>query len=865
MAFIPPYRPVGVPPTGVTGTVGGVSPTLNPSVHAGLGIPERITRPDRLLPAHHVEPNPVAPPPAPVLVNTPIRPAACAMDMVGGDFSHAVELPDVDLSGNPSGAEIANSIFTDIHQLQGKVRIHPMEQRIMGYAERLDLSEGVQIYRRTPSAMTKKIFELMNLAVQIAKVMDDDPMGPFRETMHESHSRRIIVEYLEKAREEGPDNAIPLLEKALRLYDEVYGGGVELGILSSSISRALKDELHWPQEVTLENLGAFAVSVRRAFDTRATDLTTEQRYHLMRLAVCLDAAAFGLCAFNAEEAGTPTEALKMATLIEVLYGCGFGDERWLTVSDRLRDVATNWETLGQGQAMEELGRYGVLAAHMLEEVKTSYHALFDPLVRSHGREWGLDELEIRSFTRGLYRTSALFPLGQHLAALHATNGNRNRVEQVLDRMFHGQRLSRLFTATFLGEGREDDLLDMGNKGKGLNELVRMGEPVPAGFVIPPVLMRNGDLTEAQLTHIHNALDELERRTGKNFADGTLHVSVRSGAAVSMPGNLLTVADVGSREDVIEAIRTVYRSWDTPAAQAYRRYNGIPEDFGTSVVVQEWIATTGEPTSGFGLATSDGQGDAPLVRYGRQTVGIDLVSGKHAGQDAMDRVVADELASRIRRYEDHFQYPVEVEFAVERGHLWMLQVRRAQLRYEDEVRWAIGMIREGRMTREAGIAYLGGRERLIGSLNTPSLHLQGNETTIASEAKGGGQPISGRIALDESGIAAMQAAGLQAIFVTDNADAGRSAAYAFEAGAVIFNEGNGVSHLEGDLRASNRPHLGGIPVLVDRQARTATIGGVTLQEGDIVTLDPSHGRIYRGEIPIQQGDSPVASMIRWLVG
>lgn len=792
-------------------------------------------------------------------------PTSCAMDMVGADFSHAAELPEVDLSRRLSTGEIAHRIFTDIRELQGRVRIHPMEQRLRAYAEQLSLSEGVQIYRRTPTAITKKLYEMLNLAVQIAKIMDDDAQGYFRETMHENHSRAVIVQYLNQAREEGPEKAVPLLEKCLELYDDVYQGGIDLGVLETSISRALKDELNWPKQVTLDTLGPFALSLRQTFESHGGEIDSQQRYYLMRLAIGLDATAFGLCAMRPDESGTAAQALKMATLIEVLYGSGFGDQRWLAVSDRLRGVAESWETLGPGAGTDELRRYGVLAAHMLEEVKTSYHSLFDDLVRAHGKKWGLSENDIRSFTRSMYRTGALFPLGQHLAALHAGNGNHNRAEQILNSLFHKQKAApRPYAPIFLGEGQGDDLYDMGNKGKGLNELIRMGEPVPAGLALPPVLLSEGAALSADhLAQIDGALNELEKRTGKGFADGSLRVSVRSGAAVSMPGTLLTVIKVGSREEAVAAVAKVYGSWNDPSAQLYRRINGVPKDMGTSVIIQEWIETNDDTDSGFGLASSTG-GGAPLTRYGRQVQGIDLVSGNHPGQDTMDAPVAKELEARIRRYEDHFHHPVEVEYAVERGRIWMLQVRRAQLRYEDEVRWAVQMIREGRMSREEGVDYLGGRERLAGALSAVRLNLQGGETVLASEAKGGGRPLIGAIALDETGITALQAAGLQAVFVTDNADAGRSAAYAFEAGAAIFNEGNGVSHLEGDLRASNRPHLGGIPVTVDREGRTATIGGITLKEGDVVTLDPANGNIYQGEVPIQQGDSAVASLIRWLI-
>ncbi|HEX5038072.1 MAG TPA: PEP/pyruvate-binding domain-containing protein [bacterium] len=799
--------------------------------------------------------------PAPRTVSTQ-RTASCSMDWEGADIPDE-EVDDIAQNFRSKG-EVANAIFTDIRQLQGKLRINPMEKRLQAYAEHMDLHHGVQIFRRTPSAMNRQLHDLLNMAPEISKLMDGESNGEYRDTLHRNHSRGVIERYLEQARAEGPEQAVPLLEKSLALYDEVYGGKVDLSILSHGFSTALKDELGWPKELTLENLGPFAAALRQVFGARAEDMTAEQRYKMMRLAICLDAAAFSYAAFREEETGTPEQGLKMAVLLETLYGTGFGDERWLSLAQRFRSVVAQWSTLGAERGAGELARYGVIASHILEEVKSSYHALFDDLVRRHGKAWGLTEEEMRSFTRSLYRTSALFPLGQHLAALHAGNGNHNRSEQILDRLLQSERMSRVYAPVFLGEGKPEDLSDMGNKGKGLNELIRMGEPVPAGFALPPVLMAHSDLTEAHLTEINDALNELERRTGKSFEDGSLKVSIRSGASVSMPGTLLTVIKVGSRREVIEAVRTVYSSWDNPSAQLYRRCNGVPEDFGTSVIVQEWVETADHPDSGFGLATSNGRGDKPLARYGRQVHGIDLVSGHHLGEDEMEAAVREDLDGKIARYEDHFRHPVEVEYAVERGKIRMLQIRRAQLNYEDEIRWAVRMIRNERMTREEGLGFLGGRDRLVAALNEPRLLIEGTDRPIASEAKGGGHPLVGSITFDEAGIVLLQQQGIQAIFVTDNADAGKSGAYAFEAGAAIFNEGNGVSHLEGDLRASSKPHLGGIPVKVDRQTRTATIGGVPVLEGDIVTLDPTRGAIYRGAIPIQQGDSPVASLIRWLI-
>src|SRR5262249_21358207 len=158
-------------------------------------------------------------------------------------------------------AEVANGIFTDIHQLQGKLRVHPMEKRLRAYAEQMELRHGVQIFRRTPSSMNHQLDELLNLAPQISKLMDGESNGEYRDTLHRNHSRGVIERYLQQAREEGPEQAVPLLERSLRLYDEVYAGKVDVSMLYRDFSTALKDEMGWPKDLTLENLGPFAAAL----------------------------------------------------------------------------------------------------------------------------------------------------------------------------------------------------------------------------------------------------------------------------------------------------------------------------------------------------------------------------------------------------------------------------------------------------------------------------------------------------------------------------------------------------------------------------------------------------------------------------
>jgi hypothetical protein len=96
---------------------------------------------------------------------------------------------------------------------------------------------------------------------------------------------------------------------------------------SKSTSRVLKDELNWPHQLTFQSVGTFAVSIRKVFDAREDHLNPKQRYQLMLLASYMNAAAAEVCRFDPAEIRSPAQAVKMAALMEVLYGCGFGNER----------------------------------------------------------------------------------------------------------------------------------------------------------------------------------------------------------------------------------------------------------------------------------------------------------------------------------------------------------------------------------------------------------------------------------------------------------------------------------------------------------------------------------------------------------
>ena len=116
---------------------------------------------------------------------------------------------------------------------------------------------------------------------------------------------------------------------------------------------------------------------------------------------------------------------------------------------------------------------------------------------------------------------------------------------------------------------------LGGKGIGLAEMTQMGVPVPAGFTITTdacrAYMREGGLPAGLMVEVDRHVAALEERSGKRFGDerDPLLVSVRSGAAVSMPGMMDTILNLGLNDDAVEGLG---RSTDNPrfACDSYRR-------------------------------------------------------------------------------------------------------------------------------------------------------------------------------------------------------------------------------------------------------------------------------------------------------
>jgi pyruvate, orthophosphate dikinase len=208
---------------------------------------------------------------------------------------------------------------------------------------------------------------------------------------------------------------------------------------------------------------------------------------------------------------------------------------------------------------------------------------------------------------------------------------------------------------------------IGAKAHGLITLLRLGLPVPPGFVIG---------TAASRAYLHDGrfppgVAAAARKLG------AARVSVRSGAEVSMPGMMDTLLDVEISQ-VPRAVEAVFSSWHTPRARTYRELHDIPHDLGTAVIVQAMVYGDRDDHSGAGVAFSHDPNTGEPEPYGEVLFGhqgADVVSGRlvtrplRALADREPQVWADLMAGLTT-----IGTACSVEFTYESSRLWFLQVR-----------------------------------------------------------------------------------------------------------------------------------------------------------------------------------------------
>jgi pyruvate,orthophosphate dikinase len=310
-----------------------------------------------------------------------------------------------------------------------------------------------------------------------------------------------------------------------------------------------------------------------------------------------------------------------------------------------------------------------------------------------------------------------------------------------------------------------------------------------------------------------------------------------------------------REQLERAIRAVFDSWTGERAIAYRRINGIPDDWGTAVNVQQMVFGNRGERSCSGVAFSRDEitgAPEPSGDFLRNAQGEDVVSGVRTPDDLSELrdwmpEIHAQLMDILRTLERHAGDMQDTEFTVDEGRLYMLQTRNAKRPARAAVRFAVDAVEEGLMTRADAIRTIdaGRLDALLHPTFDPAARYDVLARGVAASPGAG----KGRIVFTAEDAVAAAADGRPVILVRPFTEASDVAGF-HAARGILTSEGGKASHAALVARGMGRPAVTGAAALdVDLHAREVRIGDRVLHEGELIAIDGTTGAVTTDDVPL----------------
>ncbi len=313
----------------------------------------------------------------------------------------------------------------------------------------------------------------------------------------------------------------------------------------------------------------------------------------------------------------------------------------------------------------------------------------------------------------------------------------------------------------------------------------------------------------------------------------------------------------SREQLMGAVKAVFRSWDNPRAIVYRRMNDIPGDWGTAVNVQAMVFGNMGDTSGTGVAFTRNPSTGEKGIYGEYLInaqGEDVVAGVRTPQP-ITKLAEDlpecyeEFMEIANKLENHYKDMQDMEFTIQEGKLYFLQTRNGKRTARAAINIACDLVDEGMITPEEAIS------RIDAKSLDQLLHPMFDDKALKDgEVIGEGLPASPGAAAGKVYFSAEDAKkhgkggkGERVILVrletTPEDIEGMVASQ-----GILTVRGGMTSHAAVVARGMGTCCVSGCgEITIDEDAKTFTLGGNTFKEGDYISLDGSTGKIYKGDI------------------
>ncbi|MBP9864883.1 MAG: pyruvate, phosphate dikinase [Candidatus Omnitrophica bacterium] len=522
---------------------------------------------------------------------------------------------------------------------------------------------------------------------------------------------------------------------------------------------------------------------------------------------------------------------------------------------------------------------------------------------------------------------------------------------------------------FFGNGKSEGDASMksllGGKGANLAEMTNIGIPVPPGFTITTetcdLFYQSGKKWPATLeAQVRENMKKLEKSLGLGFGDrnNPLLVSVRSGAAASMPGMMDTVLNLGLNSDVVQgliiktenerfawdayrrfiqmfgdvvmnvdhdsfehileakktqvgakqdtdlsandlkeivrlykkavleqtgeefpddpyqqlfkSVNAVFSSWNNPRAIKYRQLNEISGLLGTAVNIQAMVFGNMGNTSGTGVCFTRNPSTGENKFYGEFLInaqGEDVVAGIRTPLplDGMNKEWPDlykQLVAVRSKLENHYKDMQDIEFTIQEKKLYILQTRNGKRTAEASVRIAVELVKEGKLSQNEALLRVNARQ--LDQLLHPMFDPKQKRQVICKGLPASPGAATGKVVFNAEDAEAWVAKGETVILVrieTSPEDIGGMNA----AKGILTARGGMTSHAAVVARGMGKCCVAGVSELkIDYAAKQFVAGGVTVKQGDWISLEGSLGEVYLGKLSTVEttlsGD--FAKLMKW---
>ena len=310
-----------------------------------------------------------------------------------------------------------------------------------------------------------------------------------------------------------------------------------------------------------------------------------------------------------------------------------------------------------------------------------------------------------------------------------------------------------------------------------------------------------------------------------------------------------------RQQLDLATRSVFESWNTDRARLYRRRERIPHDLGTAVNVCTMVFGNLGDASGTGVCfTRDPASGVPGV-YGDYLVnaqGEDVVSGIRNTLSLEDFRGVDpasykQLTQIMRRLETHYRDLCDIEFTVERGKLWMLQTRVGKRTAAAAFRIATQLVDEQLITMDEALQRVTGAQ--LAQLMFPQFDAAAERELLTRGMAASPGAAVGRVVFDSATAVAWAARGERVLLLRRETNP-EDLEGMIAASGILTSRGGKTSHAAVVARGMGKTAVCGADGLeVDASAKQASAGGVTINEGDLLSIDGSTGEVFLGDMPV----------------